>query len=426
MFYTYQLYVLSLQHCLSQLLSKQRTYFLNVIMSAVPVRTEYRLPSNRGYHNEEHTAPMGRTQSDQGDYRGTALNNVVMYEDRGQFHNQFSRYASSNYLRYDGIRHSQHTSCCQWPAMPTSRSSNVDANIHQVTAPYQACSTETERSPSPLVALDDTLEIAGLLHNDALAAARVEENIRRNHYECERRKLFQYLIGEMPTTPQDLLGILDAADLVLFDSSLGDRVTWKWSHNDAKFEHQYLGAAATRMTERGVEVQIILSTPQLGGIIFDSQLLLNTWMHEIIHAYCYIFCGERATQHGGHTDGFKRIGRAIDEWTQGRMHLSETKADLKKFSRTPMMRIFRTYRAQADTGCPPLEPRGDNYRIQKKRFPRSPRCVPQPLSAAGLLFDLPGTSLPEPSCSQSRYPPHDPPQNPAPSSHIQNSITVIS
>lgn len=84
---------------------------------------------------------------------------------------------------------------------------------------------------------------------------------------------------------------------------------------------------------------IVLSRPILCSGRYNDDLILSTFFHELVHCYLIICCGEAATQDGGHTSGFHKIAKLIDDWVhvdRSRLGLDKIKADLDHFQTPPL------------------------------------------------------------------------------------------
>lgn len=190
---------------------------------------------------------------------------------------------------------------------------------------------------------------------DRDAARRVKQHMlkpasRVRHHERILRALIhpRARATEFPLDHDALESIFRAADEIFFQGKLSRRVHWEWS----SFADQQLqggaGGARSRIIgttalrhapgERGgYETLIVLSSPILTDTSYNRRLLISTFLHELIHSYLFICCGFKARHCGGHTEGFLKIARLIDEWAGwGTLKLCEVEADLEHFREEPL------------------------------------------------------------------------------------------
>lgn len=163
---------------------------------------------------------------------------------------------------------------------------------------------------------------------------------RRRHNQLIGRILRDLINRRTCLTDESLENLRVAADKVIFDGKLGDRVKWRWSfEHETQYEKDLLGTTALRAApgNRGYETLIVLSTPLLR---LDSQynrdLLLSAFFHELIHCYLFIQCGLHHAKDDGHTAGFRKIAGIINEWIlqangHQRLHLCNMRANLDQF-----------------------------------------------------------------------------------------------
>lgn len=129
-----------------------------------------------------------------------------------------------------------------------------------------------------------------------------------------------------------LHGLLLAADKTIFGGTLSGRVRWKWSDGQPEYEHELLGTTALRRANSGWETLIVLSKPLLQDKRFSRDLLLSTFLHELVHCYLFIHCGLEHAKDDGHTEGFRKIAKHIDRcFGQERLHLCNMRANLDYF-----------------------------------------------------------------------------------------------
>ena len=130
-------------------------------------------------------------------------------------------------------------------------------------------------------------------------------------------------------------GVLDtimiATDNVFFDGKLHGRVHWRWS--DAREE----GYRRSSWARPGLNIRLkpaskpalFFPRPLLKSGRYSQNLLLSTFLHEFVHCYLFICCGDQAQQDGGHTPGFQRIVHLINSWIgKCSLRLCNMKADL--------------------------------------------------------------------------------------------------
>jgi hypothetical protein len=178
---------------------------------------------------------------------------------------------------------------------------------------------------------------------DREAAMHIERSFgraRRRHNQLIGRILRDLINRRTCLTDESLENLRVAADKVIFDGKLGDRVKWRWSFaHETQYEKDLLGTTALRAApgNRGYETLIVLSTPLLR---LDSQynrdLLLSAFFHELIHCYLFIQCGLHHAKDDGHTAGFRKIAGIINEWIlqangHQRLHLCNMRANLDLF-----------------------------------------------------------------------------------------------
>ena len=181
------------------------------------------------------------------------------------------------------------------------------------------------------------------LMTDWEAAMQIERSFpraRRRHNQLIGRILRGLINRRTCLTDESLEDLRVAADKVIFGGKLGDRVKWRWSYeHETQYERDLLGTTALREApcNRGYETLIVLSKPLLR---LDSQynrdLLLSAFLHELIHCYLFIQCGLNHAKDDGHSDGFRRIARIINEWIlqangHQRLHLCNMRANLDQF-----------------------------------------------------------------------------------------------
>ena len=178
---------------------------------------------------------------------------------------------------------------------------------------------------------------------DKEAAMQIERSFghpRRRHNQLIGRILRGLINRRTCLTDECLESLRFAADKVIFDGKLGDRVKWRWSvAQETQYEKDLLGTTALRKapSNRGYETLIVLSTPLLRqNSQYNRDLLLSAFFHELIHCYLFIQCGLNHAKGDGHTAGFRKIARIINEWIlkangHQRLHLCNMRANLEQF-----------------------------------------------------------------------------------------------
>lgn len=155
-----------------------------------------------------------------------------------------------------------------------------------------------------------------------------------------------------------LESIFSAADEIFFQGRLSRRVQWEWSSSEQNdYSSRIIGTTALRDAQPplvgGYETLIVLSSPLLRDTKFNRRLLISTFLHELIHSYLFICCGFKARHCGGHTNGFKEIAAAIDEWAgRGILRLCDMEADLAHFKEVERSSVIeRSQPSHYDLGC---------------------------------------------------------------------------
>lgn len=224
-------------------------------------------------------------------------------------------------------------------------------------------------APTPQNALsvlvnDDDDDIAtGLVLSDMAAARLVRTHLasfRRRSPDSQPERILRALItpksrgADFPLDNDALRSIFSAANDLFFASRLARRVNWDWSHPACgQYESHIVGTTALRRCARlgGWETLIVLSTPILRDTKYNRRLLISTFLHEMIHSFMFVTCGLKASQDGGHTEGFRQIAAVIDEWA-GKEHLrlTDMEADLDRFRGDDV--FFPSHRATPSTPSP--------------------------------------------------------------------------
>lgn len=189
--------------------------------------------------------------------------------------------------------------------------------------------------------------------NNPRRVVRRHESILRSLIHPKDHRGADFALDEIA-----LESIFSAADEIFFQGRLTRRVQWEWSSGEQNYYNsRIIGTTALREAQPplvgGYETLIVLSSPLLRDTKFNRRLLISTFLHELIHSYLFICCGFKARHCGGHTDGFKEIAAAIDEWAgRGTLRLCDMEADLAHFEeveRSPV--IERSQPSHYDFGC---------------------------------------------------------------------------
>ncbi|KAG8163389.1 hypothetical protein KVR01_006686 [Diaporthe batatas] len=201
---------------------------------------------------------------------------------------------------------------------------------------------------------------------DKAAAARVRSHMNSPRRDVRRHeRILRSLIhprnhrgADFALDETALESIFSAADEIFFQGRLSRRVQWEWSSSEQNdYSRRIIGTTALREAQPplvgGYETLIVLSSPFLRDTKFNRRLLISTFLHELIHSYLFICCGFKARHCGGHTQGFKEIADAIDEWAgRGTLRLCDMEADLahfKEVERSPV--IEHSQPGHHDFGC---------------------------------------------------------------------------
>lgn len=159
---------------------------------------------------------------------------------------------------------------------------------------------------------------------------------------------------------ESLGSIITAADSIFFGGALKGRVQWDWS-SEERYRTELIGTTALRHRpdgdgpdDGGIETLIVLSEPILRNPKYDRRLLLSAFLHELVHCYLFILCGFEARMEGGHTPGFHKIARIIDDWVGGGyLSLCNMKANLNHFRNDrydPRLEVYRDDRIHRHEG----------------------------------------------------------------------------
>lgn len=170
---------------------------------------------------------------------------------------------------------------------------------------------------------------------DEEASRRVERCLKKRQNNVQGRILRKHLNCELALDQESLDNIRIAADNVFFDGMLRGKVKWRWSkEGEEGYENELLGSTTPQFSpETGIEARIVLSRPLLLSGRYSRDLLLSTFLHELVHCYLFICCGDQAQKDGGHTPGFQQIVQLINGWIgNSRLRLCSMKADLDHFT----------------------------------------------------------------------------------------------
>ncbi|KFY25782.1 hypothetical protein V493_04458 [Pseudogymnoascus sp. VKM F-4281 (FW-2241)] len=170
---------------------------------------------------------------------------------------------------------------------------------------------------------------------DEEASRRVERCFKKRQNKLSGRILRNQLNSDLSLGQESLDDIRFAADNVLFDGMLLGKVKWRWSkEGEEGYENELLGSTTPQYSpETGIEARIVLSRPLLLSGRYSRDLLLSTFLHELVHCYLFICCGDQAQKDGGHTPGFQQIVQLINGWVgNSRLRLCSMKADLDHFT----------------------------------------------------------------------------------------------
>jgi hypothetical protein len=176
--------------------------------------------------------------------------------------------------------------------------------------------------------------------SDKDAAMEMERCFRRRfkrrHDHLTGRILRDLINRRAILDDESLNNLLHAADKIFFDGKLSGRVRWQWSLPDQeRYTTELLGTTALRDAPPnvgGFETLIVLSKPLLQNRRYDRDLLLSAFLHELVHCYLFIRCGINHAMHDGHTEGFQKIARLINNWIGNhRLHLCHMRANLNLF-----------------------------------------------------------------------------------------------
>ncbi|KAI1314225.1 hypothetical protein F5Y03DRAFT_5995 [Xylaria venustula] len=176
-------------------------------------------------------------------------------------------------------------------------------------------------------------------HHDA-AAALVEMDMadyRRRRRLSQHERILKSLISpkalsaEFEIDDKALQGIFYAANEIFFRGRLKGRVIWTWEDLPTNL----IGTTAWRDAPdgHGYETLIFLSRQILQNKNYNRRLLISTFIHELIHSYLFVSCGYHPDDCGGHTSGFQRIAKLINNWVgeENLLQLHKMEAELSDF-----------------------------------------------------------------------------------------------
>lgn len=188
------------------------------------------------------------------------------------------------------------------------------------------------------------------MRKDEQAASRVERHFAQYHKrarDSKAERILKSLISPRSSPGREefeidndaLQSIFRAANEIFFHGCLKNRVRWDWSSEDdsafspGSSSKKIIGTTALRTAaDGGYETLIVLSRRYLRDRRYNRRLLISTFLHELIHSYLFVRCGFKARRFGGHTAGFRRIARVIDDWAgPDTLFLSNMEADLDDF-----------------------------------------------------------------------------------------------
>jgi hypothetical protein len=230
---------------------------------------------------------------------------------------------------------------------PSERSSDNESRAYSRVRPDPSPPIERTSSGLSIAPEDeDSNEQSNYsdMKKDEQAANRVERHFAQYHKrgrDSKAERILKSLISPRSSPGREfeiddaaLNNIFCAANEIFFFGSLRNRVKWDWSDGSNERDHaQIIGSTALRRAkDGGLETLIVLSHRYLKDKRYNRRLLISTFIHELIHSYLFIRCGSKAKRFGGHTVGFRRVARLIDEWAgPDTLFLSNMEADLDDF-----------------------------------------------------------------------------------------------
>ncbi len=169
---------------------------------------------------------------------------------------------------------------------------------------------------------------------DKEAANMVKQCLKRQKNTRWGRTLHKRLNRELNVDVDALDSIFSAADTVFFSRRLRNKVEWRWSYDsEPGYDSDFVGTTTPRYSgTSGIDAVVVLSRPFLLSGKYSSNLLLSTFLHELVHCYIFICCGGWTQDNGGHTPGFKNIVRLIHCWSgNSELQLCNMRANLVEF-----------------------------------------------------------------------------------------------
>ncbi|KAK5630650.1 hypothetical protein RRF57_006365 [Xylaria bambusicola] len=224
----------------------------------------------------------------------------------------------------------------QFAHIDSAHQYNYDSVSAQIDTPCLDLRVRNDKGPVSMVRPLDTRDNA---HHDA-AAVLVEADMadyRRRRRLSQHERILKSIISpkalsvEFEIDDEALQGIFYAANEIFFRGSLKGRVTWTWDDLPANL----IGTTAWRDAPDGYgyETLIYLSRQILKNKKYNRRLLISTFIHELIHSYLFVYCGYHPDDCGGHTSGFKRIAKLINNWVgeENLLQLHKMEAELSDF-----------------------------------------------------------------------------------------------
>lgn len=219
----------------------------------------------------------------------------------------------------------------------------------QIDTPRHDLRVRNEAAPSPKA--EDNF------YHD-MAARDVEANIagyRRQRRLSQHERILKSLISpkaalndEFEIDDEALQSILSAANEIFFGGNLKGRVTWTWGD----LSPGLIGTTAWREAPNGNGFQTLiwLSKQILKDKKYNRRLLISTFIHELIHSYLFVRYGYHPDDCGGHTSGFKRIAKLINNWVgeENILQLHKMEAELSDFE---IKTTGASSRGHASSGC---------------------------------------------------------------------------
>lgn len=223
---------------------------------------------------------------------------------------------------------------------------NTESGVRITSAPASCLASYEERDKREGRIIGD-LEAANVVRDHVVASQR--RNANSKHARILRTLINPRYGSSLVTStsngkmthdvfPLDddaLQSLFSAANELFFANKLSRRVSWDWSDpSSPQFENEIVGTTALRRCRdfNGWETIMVLSSPVLRDPQYNRHLLIATFLHEMIHSFLYVMCGLKASEQGGHTEGFRQIAQILDAWIgQEFLRLGDMKADLDYF-----------------------------------------------------------------------------------------------